>query len=129
MDFQWKYQTDYFAIRLRQYIKKYELFIRLVTVFGGFHVAVEICRSKLFYASIFGLSLTKKEIQALRSWKFVNVVLLEVCYFYLVLFCFLFREQIHAQNSSANPNISSATTMHGVTSCAQPNYGCMWCVA
>ena len=62
---------------LKQYVSRYDIIFYLVTVIGGFYAAVSFLSSKLFYWSMFNFQLRSSEKKMLRSWRFVNVVLVE----------------------------------------------------
>ena len=65
------------AVRLSDYLKKYEILLCLWTILAGFYVSVDLARSKLFYKRLFDFPLRQKEVEQLKHLKFINIVLLE----------------------------------------------------
>ena len=87
---QWKYKREIYGTRIKKYLDKYEWFVIAMTIIAGFHAAIELSQSKLFFSKMLNMPFRKKETNTLKHWKFVNVVLLEVCYFcYFVIIVIL----------------------------------------
>ena len=70
--------------RLIKYFQNYEYAVYFLSIFGTFYRAIDICQSKLFYLQIFNLQLRKHEFVVLKHFRFVNVVLFEVCLVYVL---------------------------------------------
>ena len=75
----WRKWQDNNPIRLKNYLDKYEIHIVAWTIFAGFYAAIDLSRSKLFYKQYFNFPLRRNEYNKLEKYKFVNIVLLEVC--------------------------------------------------
>ena len=95
--YKWRLMTTQQLQRIRDYLKQYSVVLILLTVFGDFYSAVLLVRSKLFYADVFNFSLKESEMDQLIVFKFINITLLEVLFFYLNCFkffmcyiCFIF---------------------------------------
>lgn len=75
--YKWNNCKNDFPIRLKTYLDRYQFLILLLTMFAGFYVTVDLMRSKLFYKKIFYLPLKKKEYDALKYHRFINLFMLE----------------------------------------------------
>ena len=64
--------------RLKHYLAKYQTVLWLFTIVANFFVAVDLITGKVFVHDLFYFSLKTKEIEMLRYWKFIVVILLEV---------------------------------------------------
>ena len=64
--------------RIAKYIDRYDWFIIAISIAGGFYSAIELGRSKLFYAKIFLLQLKREEYHHIKSMRFYNNVVFEV---------------------------------------------------
>ena len=73
----WKNYQENNPTRLHMYVKRYEMFIYLGTIIGGFYNTVDILQSKIFYKQLFNIPLQSDEYHLLRKFRFINVVLLE----------------------------------------------------
>ena len=62
------------------YLKKYDVFLILITVIAGFFSSVELARSRLFYLPIFNLHVRKIDDIRLKNARFFSTVVLEVEY-------------------------------------------------
>ena len=82
----WKHWKQDNPIRLIDYFKHYECIVYLLSIFGTFYRAIDICQSKIFYLQMFHLQLRKKELNAIKHFRFVNIVVFEVC---LSLICLI----------------------------------------
>ena len=64
----------------RQYIKRFDIFLLIMSMFGGFYAATELASSNIFYWDMFSLKLAQKETVALHKYRFYNIVLFENCF-------------------------------------------------
>ena len=73
----WKLMNKNICRRLYHYLKNYETFLLVLSVFVGFYSAVDICQSRLYYLHLTNLSLTRNEYSAIKYYRTGNIVLLE----------------------------------------------------
>ena len=83
----WKHDHPH---RLKNYLKSYEIFIILLSVFGGFYATVDLLRSKLFYLRLFYLPLKRDEYEKLQYLRFINFVILENIPQFMIQLWYLF---------------------------------------
>ena len=73
----WKHWKTDNPNRLTSYIKKYEIIIYLLSIVSGFYNTIDLFQSEVFYLKLFKFSLKSDEYNALRPYRFVNIVILE----------------------------------------------------
>ena len=79
--------------RLKNYLKSYEIFIILLTLFGGFYATIDLLRSKLFYLRITYFPLKFDEYNRLQYLRFVNFIILEnIPQFFIQIWYLFFAE-------------------------------------
>ena len=76
--FSWRIGRQDTARRLTNYLNKYQSFIYGSSIIIGFYSTIDLCQSKLFYKPIFYLPLTNNEIQQMKHFRFITLVVLEV---------------------------------------------------
>ena len=77
------------SVRLRAYLSSYQWVMIAISVFSGFYVSVDICKSKLFYWRGFSMQIKKSEYQSVKLIRFFNIVILEVWFPFPFLVLFL----------------------------------------
>ena len=71
----WRNKMDSYMF---PYLKKYDVFLIVMTIFAGFFSSVELARSRLFYSPMFGLYVKKSDTIPLKNGRFITEVVLEV---------------------------------------------------
>ena len=74
-----KFETNnYHQYQLqREYTKRFDIFLLIMSLFAGFYATIELASSNIFYWDIFSLKLAQKETVALQKYRFYNIVLFE----------------------------------------------------
>lgn len=70
----WKQENGYDT----NYISRYNSFLWMVSVLGGFFTTIDFARSKMFYISIFSMQLKNVQYNHIQLLKLLNIVLLEL---------------------------------------------------
>ena len=91
-------------IRMHEYLKNYFLVIYGLTIISGFYGSIALLRSKWFYFEMFWIPLREKELNSLKSLRFMNVVVFETIPQFIGQLWYVL---IVAPKSDVSENISS----------------------